>query len=212
MRVPLLLLALGLVAAPATATPFTWQVVGTITNIQNQSWADAAGYGGAFAPGQSFAWTITMDSDAPDFDPRPSCGAYAPITAMSFDSGPVHLATTTAPGQDYLVNDAAPGGGCTPPIDDYARIRSDFGTNLFLSMHVGGLFPTDALALSATGFSGGSLDLLVGGPGGPGSYGIASASVTSITSSIPEPGGLFALGLLWVLRRRKPAAGPASPS
>jgi hypothetical protein len=196
-------LALCLVAAPAAATPFTWQVEGTITRVHNQSLADAYGYGGAFVPGQSFAWTITMDSAAPDYDPSAACGHYAPITAMSFSSGTLGLASSGKPGQDYLVNDAGQGGGCMPPYDDYARIRADFGTNLFLSMHLGGLFPTDALAVSATGFSTGSLDFLVGGPGGPGSYGIASATVSSIISSIPEPAGLLALGVLWALHRRR---------
>jgi hypothetical protein len=70
-------------------------------------------------------------------------------------------------------------------------------------MHVGGLYPTDALALNATGFGNGALDFLVGGPGGAGSYGIASGTVTSISSSIPEPAGLLALGVLWALRRRQ---------
>jgi MYXO-CTERM domain-containing protein len=88
------------------------------------------------------------------------------------------------------------------------RIRSDFGTNLFLSLHIGSLFPTDALPVSVEGVYPVAMDFLVGGPGSPYGVGIASARVTSLTSAgtdpatVPEPTGLLALGLLMARRRR----------
>ena len=195
-----LLIALLAGVHTASAAPFTWTVAGNITSLNNPSAAAAAGFGGAFAVGQSFVWTIAMDSAAPDHNSDPACGLYFPITGMTFASGPLNYAINTAPGQDYIIN--AGSNACDIP-SQLGRIRADFGTNLFLSMHISSLFATDALPVSVEGVHAIAMDFLVGGPGAPFGTGIASARVTSLTSSVPEPTGLLVLGLLVACRRRR---------
>jgi hypothetical protein len=203
-----------LLAAPASASPFTWLVKGHITDV-----TPAGGippdipptpYDGMFSVGQSFSWWITMESTSPDYEPDSDCGQYTPITAMRFASGSVNLSISTTPGQDYFVNPAGGGGFCPIP-DDLARLRSDFGTGLFFGMHFWGNFATDALPVSTAGIGqGGILDLTYGGPpGGPDSgYRVAGGTITSITN-VPEPAELLLLsaGVLAAVRRIRRTPG-----
>ena len=90
-----LLIALFAGVHTASAAPFTWTVAGSITSLNNLSAAAASGFGGAFAIGQSFVWTLTMDSAAPDHYADPKCGFYTPITGMTFASGALDYAINT---------------------------------------------------------------------------------------------------------------------
>jgi len=188
-----------LVAAPASATPFTWLVEGQITHLQNLGLGTP--YDGAFTVGQPFSWWITMESSSPDFDPNPACGQYTPIESMRFASGSVSLSIGTRPGQDYLLNSTG-GGSCVPPYNNYARLRSDFGNGLFLSTHFWGDFTTDALPVSTDGLSSGTLDLFWGSLDG--NAALAHGAVTSITS-VPEPTELVLMfgAVAAVLRRMR---------
>ena len=67
---------------------------------------------------------------------------------------------STPPWPDYIIN--AGSSTCDIP-SQLGRIRSDFGTNLFLSLHIQ-LFATDASPVSVEGVHA-TMDFLVGGPG-----------------------------------------------
>jgi hypothetical protein len=190
-------------AAPASASPFTWLVKGQIHNVQPPPWGTG---GSPFTDGDSFSWWITMESTSPDYYADPGCGLYAPITAMRFTSGSVSLSIST-PGQDYFVNPGTT-GFCEIP-DGVARIRSDFDTGLYFAMHFWGDFASDALPVNAAIVHGGFLDFSYGGPpGNSDAYDVAVGTVSSITS-VPEPAELLLLagGVLAAVRRIRVARG-----
>jgi hypothetical protein len=185
-------LALTLSSGVADAAPFTWVVTGQITN---DTGAFDGPYDGLLQVGQSYTWTLNMESSSPDLDPSPTCGHYTPITSMTFTSGSVSLSRAVPSGsQDYLIN----AGGCGDIPPGTSRIRSDFG-NLALSLNF--FFPGPASTLFLTppaAFA--SLDLFypflppVGMP-------IRNASASL---AVPEPAAssLLFLALAGALRRR----------
>jgi hypothetical protein len=193
-------------AAPASASPFTWLVEGQITNLPNQGWGTP--YDGEFSIGQPFSLWLTMESTSPDYYPDPGCGAYSPITAMRFASGSVSFSISAGFGGEYFVSPAG-SNSCEIP-EGLARVRSGFGANLFFGMHFSGNFVTDALPVSTAGIGFTSFDLAyLGPPGGDfGGIAIANGSITSITN-VPEPAELLLLagGVLAALRRVRRAMG-----
>lgn len=111
------------------------------------------------------------------------------------------LFASVATAHDYIVNPAG-AGACDLPGDNFARMRLDLRDasmgrdRLYLSWHFLGTFPTDALPMSADSIRHVSLDFTVLAPGASsGAIPIGRGDITSVISTVPEPGALL-LGLM----------------
>lgn len=197
-RLACLLVAMFAVVPTASASPFTWTVQGTIGYVDTM-WQDSVGpYSNAFAIGQSFTLAITMEPE-PAFvmaGSDPTCGYYSPVIATSFTSGSISRSLDFGhSGGEYIINAAGGTLGCDIP-ENTLRLRAPLATDLYATLHWFGVFATPAMVLDGTGTSA-ILNLAYSEPKG---RGIASGG--GKTSSVPEPSGLLALGLLALAWRR----------